>query len=347
MKKTFKALIAAALAVSFILTFAFIVSADGEGAAARISVCTVSGKPGETVVIPITVSDNPGFSAFRFGFKYDGSVLSVVSASASESLGGRSEFKTNLVWLSSSDYNENGQIASVEVRIDGNAPAGVYPFSITCDKGDLSNHAEDDVPLTLIPGFVKVDSGEELPDASEIFRDVQKDDWFCPYVTFAYRSGLMNGVAKDLFDPDGAMSRAMLVTVLWRVEGTPAAGATPFTDLKESWYADAVCWAYENGIVKGTSKTAFSPDDPLTREQIAAILFRYAGAKGLDTSARGDLSKFPDRTSISAYAVESMEYAVGSGLITGDVGKNGKLILSPQGNATRAQVAAILRRFLT
>ena len=347
MKKALILLIAAVLAVSFILSCAPLVSADGKETAARISVGIVGGKPGETVVIPLTVSDNPGFSAFRFGFKCDGSVLSVVSASASESLGGRSEFMTNLVWISSADYTENGQIASVEVRIDGNASPGVYPFLITCDKGDFSNHAEADVPLTLIPGFVTVESGEELPDASEVFRDVKKDDWFCPYVNFAYTSGLMNGVAKDLFDPDGAMSRAMLVTVLWRVEGKPAAGAAPFTDLKESWYAGAVCWAYENGVVKGTSGTTFSPDDPLTREQIAAILFRYAGTKGLDTSARDDLLKFPDRSSISAYAVESMQYAVGSGLITGDVGKRGVLILSPQGNATRAQVAAILQRFIT
>ncbi|MBQ6678148.1 MAG: S-layer homology domain-containing protein [Clostridia bacterium] len=347
MRKTVKVLIALVLAALFIITYASFVSADAEEQSARIAVGIVCGKPGETAVIPLTVSDNPGFSAFAFGFKYDESVLTVVSASVSESLKGFSEFKTKLVWVGSDDYSENGQIASVTVRIAEDAPIGAYPFMITFNKGDFSNRAEKDVPLTVIPGLVNVESGDPLPDASEIFKDVKKDDWFCPYVNYAYGSGLMNGVAKDLFDPDGAMNRAMLVTVLWRVEGTPAAGATPFTDLKESWYADAVGWAYENGIVKGTSTTTFSPDDPLTREQIAAILFRYAGTKGYDTSARGDLSKFPDRSSVSAYAVESMEYAVGSGLITGDVGKNGVLILSPQGNATRAQVAAILQRFLT
>ncbi|MBQ7475690.1 MAG: S-layer homology domain-containing protein [Clostridia bacterium] len=215
---------------------------------------------------------------------------------------------------------------------------------------------------------------ETIPRLSvtDTFRDVGREDWFCPYVEYAYRNGLMKGVSDDLFDPESGMSRAMIVTVLWRIEGepTPVCDA-PFTDLSEEWYAAAVSWAAENGIVMGTAPDLFSPDDPLTREQIAAILKRYYDMKtaaetesgtaaetepadgepaepGDGTSGGGDadLSLFPDRGAVSEYAREAVGWAVGRGLLKGTA-SGGEILLDPQGGATRAQVATILCRYLT
>ena len=199
----------------------------------------------------------------------------------------------------------------------------------------------------LTPEQIKSDFEKALKkNADAVFSDVTASDWFAPYVNYAYKNGLMNGVSASLFDPEGDMNRAMIVTVLWRTEGTPApSGAPPFDDLSEDWYRDAVVWAAENGIVNGTGKGKFSPDDPLTREQIAAIMMRFSAYKGYDVSARADISSFPDASKVDGYAVDPMRWAVGSGLITGSA-QNGAVYLDPLGHATRAQVATVLQRYL-
>ncbi|MBQ6678112.1 MAG: S-layer homology domain-containing protein [Clostridia bacterium] len=185
-----------------------------------------------------------------------------------------------------------------------------------------------------------------LSNTAEIFNDVSTDDWFVNYVDYAYSYGLMNGVSAKSFDPEGTMTRAMLVTVLWRIEGKPAPkGPSPFKDLTEDWYRDAVSWAYDNEIVKGMSATTFEPNNPLTREQIAAIICRYSSFKGNDVSKTTDITKYPDYKTVSDWAVTNMKWAVAEGLITGSR-EGGKDYLAPQANATRAQVAAILMRYL-
>ncbi len=178
------------------------------------------------------------------------------------------------------------------------------------------------------------------------FKAVTDGQWYTEAIKYVYYHGLMNGMTDTTFEPNSNMSRAMLVTVLWRAEGSPAPkGTTPFTDLKAKWYKDAVAWAYENSIVKGMSDTTFAPNNSITREQIAAIFYRYAEFKGEDVSKRADISKFPDGSKVSKYARDAMSWAVAEGLISGTkVGD--KDYLDPKGNATRAQVATILMRYL-
>ena len=264
MKSICKYILTLIMVLSFIVPCAFSAFAEGE---AIITVGTVTGKPGQTVTVPISVSNNPGFSAFAFGFEYDQSVLTVVSADPSESIGGQSSFKTKLVWFNSGNYTDDGEIAALTVSISEDAKEGNYQIRITCEPGDFSDYDEKDVPFIAFSGSVNVKK-ESLSDASDIFEDVNKDDWFTPYVTYAYNNGLMKGTSSNRFSPNDPMNRAMLVTVLWRVENSPAADPSPFTDLYEDWYSEAVAWAYKYEIVKGTSSTTFSPNDPLTRSPL-------------------------------------------------------------------------------
>ena len=176
------------------------------------------------------------------------------------------------------------------------------------------------------------------------FTDVSEKDWFYGDVMFVYENGLMLGTSKTLFSPHGTATRGMMATILWRMEGSPVPkGKNSFTDVEaEKWYADAITWTAENGIFAGYGKDKFGPDDPITREQLAAIFYRYADYKGYDLTVKGNLDKFKDADKITDYAKTAMQWAVGSGLVKG---KSGNL-LDPQGTATRAEIAAMLHRFI-
>ena len=176
------------------------------------------------------------------------------------------------------------------------------------------------------------------------FTDVSEKDWFYSDVMFVYENGLMLGTSKALFSPHGTATRGMMATILWRMEGSPAPkGKNSFTDVESGkWYADAITWTAENGIFAGYGKDKFGPDDPITREQLAAIFYRYADYKGYDLTVKGNLDKFKDADKITDYAKTAMQWAVGSGLMKG---KSGNL-LDPQGTATRAEIAAMLHRFI-
>ena len=176
------------------------------------------------------------------------------------------------------------------------------------------------------------------------FTDVSEKDWFYGDVMFVYENGLMLGTSKTLFSPHGTATRGMMATILWRMEGSPAPkGKNSFTDVEAGkWYADAITWTAENGIFAGYGKDKFGPDDPITREQLAAIFYRYADYKGYDLIVKGNLDKFKDADKITDYAKTAMQWAVGSGLMKG---KSGNL-LDPQGTATRAEIAAMLHRFI-
>lgn len=176
------------------------------------------------------------------------------------------------------------------------------------------------------------------------FTDVSEKDWFYGDVMFVYENGLMLGTSKTLFSPHGTATRGMMATILWRMEGSPAPkGKNSFTDVEAGkWYADAITWTAENGIFAGYGKDKFGPDDPITREQLAAIFYRYADYKGYDLTVKGNLDKFKDSDKITDYAKTAMQWAVGSGLVKG---KSGNL-LDPQGTATRAEIAAMLHRFI-
>ena len=176
------------------------------------------------------------------------------------------------------------------------------------------------------------------------FTDVSEKDWFYSDVMFVYENGLMLGTSKTLFSPYGTATRGMMATILWRMEGSPVPkGKNSFTDVEAGkWYADAITWTAENSIFAGYGKDKFGPDDPITREQLAAIFYRYADYKGYDLTVKGNLDTFKDADKITDYAKTAMQWAVGSGLVKG---KSGNL-LDPQGTATRAEIAAMLHRFI-
>ena len=174
------------------------------------------------------------------------------------------------------------------------------------------------------------------------FTDVADGDWFYEAVKYAYDNKLMDGTSSTTFAPLMTTNRAMVVTILYRLESQPEAGSAAFADVAGGlWYTDAVAWAAANDIVKGYSDTVFAPDDTVTREQLATILYRYAEYKEYDVSAKGDLTTFADGSTVSTWAADGMTWAAGAQLITGKDG--GKL--DPSGSATRAEVATILMRF--
>lgn len=210
-----------------------------------------------------------------------------------------------------------------DVKVDGKSVGAVTTYTV--DKLTVSTRIE----VTFTNG--------KLP-----FTDVRESDWFYDDVVFAYENGLFSGTSDTTFSPNTSMTRAMLVTVLYRLEGQPAVnGRSGFSDVQyNGYYEDAVTWAADNGIVNGTSTSTFSPNVNVTREQMAAILYRYAQYKKYNTAASSSLNSFSDHTSVSGYAEASLQWSVAEKLVNGS---NGKLM--PTGNASRAQVAAILHRF--
>ena len=178
------------------------------------------------------------------------------------------------------------------------------------------------------------------------FTDVTEEDWFYEAVKFANENKLFNGVSSTEFAPDESMTRAMLVTVLYRLEGEPATNRSiPFADVDMSmYYANAVIWAKQNNIVNGVDETNFAPDLEVTREQLVTILYRYAMYKGKDVSVseNTNISSYDDVNEVSDYATSAFEWAVENGIITGRTEKT----LAPKGTATRAEVATMLMRFV-
>lgn len=190
---------------------------------------------------------------------------------------------------------------------------------------------------------IVIDNHSHAAEAALPFSDVNADDWFFDVVCYVYDKGLMTGTSDREFSPNLTTTRGMIVSILNRLEGGPIAESAGFTDVADGdWYADAVNWAASEGIVAGYEDNTFRPNDPITREQLAAMLMNYAAWKGEDVSARADLSGYNDAASVSSWAAETVQWAVAEGLISGMPGN----LLEPQGSATRAQVAAILERFL-
>lgn len=175
------------------------------------------------------------------------------------------------------------------------------------------------------------------------FADVDKTQWYHASVDFAVATGLMNGIGSSKFDPHGATTRAMFVTMLYRLEGKPVVTEdNPFSDVEEgTWYTEAIIWAAANGVVDGYGEGLFGPEDEVTREQMAKIMYNYAKYKGYDISARASLAAFNDADEVSSWATEEMQWAVAVGLIEG----MGDGTVAPQDNAERCQVAAIFMRF--
>lgn len=224
----------------------------------------------------------------------------------------------------------------VDVLVDGESVGAVSSYTFRDVKADHT-----------IKAIFTAENEEVDPPVIEWknpFYDVSRGDWFYASVEYVSSNGLMEGISSTQFAPAAVTTRSQLVTILWRLAGEPDAKVdSGFTDLTQRWYTEAVNWAAENKIVEGVSATKFAPDDIVTREQIVTILYRYAMYKGYDTSAYSSFNKFVDGAAVSGFAEDAMHWAVSENLIIGKEGNR----LDPKGAASRAEIAAMLQRFVT
>lgn len=251
-------------------------------------------------------------------------------------------------------------LARASVTVDGAAascPAGSVRAAVAVNAADdlTAWSLADDGSISAVGGAY--DAGQQTYAFDVVngvtaiarfpFTDVVAGTWYYGAAAYAYNNGLFAGMTPTTFAPNATMTRAMLVSVLWRLAGAPAPKApNTFVDVPDgAWYTDAVTWAAENGVVSGIGGSRFDPSGFVTREQTAEILYNYAHSKGYDVSARADLTAFPDAASVSGWAEEALSWANAAGLINGTV-RDGQTILDPQGSASRAQVAMILMNYV-
>lgn len=251
-------------------------------------------------------------------------------------------------------------LANASVLVDGAAascPAGSVRAAVAVNAADdlTAWSLADDGSISAVGGAY--DAGQQTYAFDVVngvtaiarfpFTDVVAGTWYYGAAAYAYNNGLFAGMTPTTFAPNATMTRAMLVSVLWRLAGAPAPKApNTFVDVPDgAWYTDAVTWAAENGVVSGIGGSRFDPSGFVTREQTAEILYNYAHSKGYDVSARADLTAFPDAGSVSGWAKNALSWANAAGLINGTV-RDGQTILDPQGSASRAQIAMILMNYV-
>ena len=331
------------------------------------AVVTVSGTDEAGNAVTLTDNDDGTYSAslpnktqtYTFIAAYDGSQtiapktdFTTVKVQQRSSGGGEPAKPSFPVKISNSgdgvakvdkSYASAGDKVTITVTPGRNA--SVQRITVTDKDGErlkLTENRDGTYSFTMPSGTANVYvrfSGSGLP-----FADVPSGSWYYDDVAYVYDTGLMTGLTATAFGPNLSTTRGMIVTILWRMENEPAAKrGCPFADVRRgSYYEQAIAWASENGIVTGFDASTFAPDRTITREQLAAILFRFAAYRGMDAvTLRENLSSFQDQAAISAYAVSALNWAVGEGLMQGTGDK-----LEPTGSATRAQVAAMLRRFI-
>lgn len=254
-------------------------------------------------------------------------------------------------------FMNNDIVMSADVSVADGAVASVSETTLeTSGEVLVKGLKEGDTTITVtwygLPNNVELDSSTVKihveksvvdPDPVVKFDDVSEKSWYFESVTIAAQKGIVNGMGNNKFVPNGTLTRAELVTMLYRVAGEPAVSASGFfTDVQAGqWYTEAIEWAAANGIVNGMGNNRFDPDGKITREQIATILYRYSGSPAVE----GSLTKFPDHSQVSGYAANAMLWAVNRGIIHGSKDSTG-IFLHPRNNATRAEAAAILVRFL-
>ena len=331
------------------------------------AVVTISGTDEAGNAVTLTGNGNGTYSAtlpnktqtYTFIAAYDGSQtiapktdIATVKVQQRSSGGGEPAKPSFPVKISNSgdgvakvDKSYASAGAKVTITVTPGWNATVQRITVTDEDGErlkLTENRDGTYSFTMPSGTANVYvrfSGSGLP-----FADVPSGSWYYDDVAYVYDTGLMTGLTATTFGPNLSTTRGMIVTILWRMENEPAAKhGCPFADVRRgSYYEQAIAWASENGIVTGFDASTFAPDRAITREQLAAILFRFAAYRGMDAvTLRENLSSFQDQAAISAYAVSALNWAVGEGLMQGTGDK-----LEPTGSATRAQVAAMLRRFI-
>ncbi len=208
----------------------------------------------------------------------------------------------------------------------------------TPEQGETGKPTDDDKE-----NVAEKPENEEPKDSSISFADVKETDWYFESVKFANANRLMSGVSETEFAPMNHLTRGMLVTILYRLEKEPDCSASTFSDVEDGmWYTKGIAWAAENNVVSGVGDNQFAPNSNITREQIALIMYNYSNLHAFDTKESKSVAEFKDANSVSAWAKEAVEWAVGAGLLSG----KGDGILDPKGNATRAEIATILMRYV-
>ncbi len=362
------------LMIVTLIFFAQICYAEGF----ELTVDSKTAKAGETVTIDLTFSNNPGIIAALFELEYDKGCLELVKAEDKGLLKGAVFSQTYenypyiMLWNSSSakNFTDNGTLVTLTFKVLDNPekntanirisynPENVYDADLNNVKIDIKNGLVNitDIPPTkennVSGNRGHSSTGVSYPkepskpaeEKKHTFSDVNTNDWYYDATAYVVEKGLMKGTSETSFSPELTLTRAMLVTILYRNENSPSVnGSNVFEDVKtDMYYADAVKWAKDNKIVSGVSDKQFAPDLSITREQLVSILYRYAKYKNFDTTADISLVQYHDFKDISDYAVAPVQYAVGKGLIKG----NSATTINPHGNATRAETATILYRFL-
>lgn len=366
MKRIFSLLLAAALAAGLLISPAAAASApwvriDGRGTNSQT--VTVQGLSGSYNGVQLTLNLNKAPESFQFdqalsgGGTYatstlDGASITVYVASRGPLNQGGAVSLGALLGSESFQVLSVTDVKLLEISPDGAAESSFGQVSVSSGSGAGGTGGGTWTPGTgsgngdgtgagTGGGTGSGAGGGTAGTVSLPFTDVREGDWFRPAVAYVYAAGLMNGTGPNTFTPGGTTTRGMIVTILHRLEGSPAAWGGSFPDVAPGqYYSQAVAWAAANGIVNGYDTGLFKPDASITREQMAAILYRYAAYKGYSVTARADLSAYADAGQVSNYALDAMSWANQAGLITG----SGSSLL-PGGDAIRAQSAAILMRF--
>ena len=338
--------------------YAVTVLTDGNGTASASPATAAAG-----TAITLTASPNSGYHFERWevvsggvtiennAFTMPTQPVTVRAVFARNSSGGSSTYtiatpdaEHGTVAVSPSRASR-GDTVTITVRPDeGYELAGLTVTDANGGAVDLTRESATEYTFEMPRGRVTVEASfvESAPEPLP-FADVDDGDWFADAVRFVYENGLMNGTGDTTFSPNMTTSRGMIVTVLWRQAGSPVVNyAMDFDDVNPAvWYGEAIRWAASEGIVGGYGNGQFGPDDPITREQLSVILYRYAAYAGYDVTERADLSGFSDAADASSYALDALAWANAAGIVNGTSGTT----LDPQGSAVRAQAAAMLQRF--
>lgn len=354
-------------------------TAQAAGGTGVIAVSDAQGAPGETVTVAITMEDNPGIIAAAMEVVYDHTRLELLQVEDANLLkeptfgASVEQYPYYLSWndaLASGNHTDDGLLVTLTFAILEDAQPGTAEIALSGDANDLFNWDLDNVPFLFRGGTVTVtgEEREEEPQPQEKpvkqpeeqpeerpteeifwgsklyerFSDLAPSPWYRSGVEYMLEKGYMNGMSENVFDPDGSVTRAQLVTILYRAAGSPSVAgmSNPFRDVDaNSWYSDAVIWGAFNGVVKGVTSDAFTPDGSITREQLATFLFRYDRA---ETPAADHLAGYTDASAVSDYALPALNWAVSCGILNGTSDST----LSPQASATRVQTAALLSRYL-
>lgn len=295
----------------------------------------------DAIVVHVSLVGCQGATSGRIVVAYDPEVVTFERATPADgisisSTNAEAEDSVSFAWVASNLPAGEASVADLVFSVNDPNHEAVAAF-----EGVVSELYRSETPVALSAEEAKAKA--TIACGAEIkvpFTDI--DGWAKEYIEKAYRAGLINGITETTFVPNAKMNRAMFVTVLYRLAGEPEeTGTNPFADVsKERYYFNAVCWAYQKGIVKGVSQTAFAPNKQITRQEMVTMLYRYAGDAANTGDQKGDLSKFPDAASVSGWAKEAMTWAVAQGLIIGSDGA-----LQPTRDATRAEAVTVVCRF--